>query len=150
MSTRSLPDRLRHAVLFEALALAIFVPVSAWLFGYSVSAMGVIGLVSATAATVWNFAFNLGFDRIMVRVTGQAAKTLPVRIVHTVLFEAGLVVLLIPMVAWYLGISLWAALMMDLAIVTFYLVYAFAFNLAYDRVFPIGGQPVSPQLAAAG
>ena len=106
--------------------------------------------MKATAATVWNFAFNLGFDRIMVRVTGQAAKTLPVRIVHTVLFEAGLVVLLIPMVAWYLGISLWAALMMDLAIVTFYLVYAFAFNLAYDRVFPIGGQPVSPRLAAAG
>ena len=45
--------------------------------------------------------------------------------------------MLIPFVAWYLGISLWAALMMDISIVAFYLVYAFVFNIAYDRVFPV-------------
>ena len=28
---------------------------------------------------------------------------------------------------------------MDLAIVVFYVVYAFLFNLAYDRVFPVSG-----------
>ena len=56
---------------------------------------------------------------------------------HTLLFEAGLILLLIPFIAWYLGISLWAALVMDIAIVVFYLVYAFFFNIAYDRVFPI-------------
>ncbi|CAM5201530.1 putative membrane protein OS=Bosea thiooxidans OX=53254 GN=SAMN05660750_01060 PE=4 SV=1 [Bosea thiooxidans] len=33
--------------------------------------------------------------------------------------------------------SLWQTLLMDLAIVVFYVVYAFLFNLAYDRVFPI-------------
>ena len=60
-----------------------------------------------------------------------------VRVLHAVLFEAGLIVLLIPFIAWYLGISLWAALVMDIAIVVFYLVYAFFFNIAYDRVFPI-------------
>jgi len=26
---------------------------------------------------------------------------------------------------------------MDLAIVTFYLIYAFFFNIAYDRIFPV-------------
>ena len=60
-----------------------------------------------------------------------------VRVLHAVLFEAGLIVLLIPFIAWYLDISLWAALVMDIAIVVFYLVYAFFFNIAYDRVFPI-------------
>ena len=35
-----------------------------------------------------------------------------------------------------------AALAMDIAIVAFYLVYAFFFNIAYDRVFPIGMQPM--------
>ena len=47
------------------------------------------------------------------------------------------IVLLIPFVAWYLGVSLWAALMMDISIVAFYLIYAFVFNIAYDRVFPL-------------
>ena len=49
----------------------------------------------------------------------------------------GLLVLLIPMIAWYLGIGLLQALLMDLAIVAFYLVYTFFFNIAYDRVFPL-------------
>ena len=99
--------------------------------------MGVIGIVSATIATLWNFVFNLGFDRAMLRLRGSVQKTLAIRVVHTLLFEAGLVVMLIPMIAWYLGIGLWAALLMDVAIVIFYLVYGFLFNLAYDRVFPI-------------
>lgn len=135
--SRTLPDRIRHAVLFEAFALAIFTPGAALVFNHPIERMGVIGIVSATIATVWNFLFNLGFDRALIRFTGGVRKTVGVRVVHALMFEGGLVILLIPMVAWFLGISLWAALMMDLAIVAFYLVYAFLFNLTYDRVFPV-------------
>ncbi len=144
MSMRSLSDRIRHAVLFELIGIAIFTPTAAWLFDQPVAHMGVIGVVSATVATVWNFLFNLGFDHTLIRLTGRVTKTMPMRLAHAALFEAGLIVLLIPFVAWYLGISLWAALMMDLSIVAFYLVYAFVFNIAYDRVFPV------PQLSARG
>lgn len=134
---RTFRDRVRHALMFEAIALAIFIPGSAALFGKSLEHMGVIGIASATIATLWNFVFNLGFDRAMLRLRGSVHKTLPIRVAHTLLFEAGLVIVLIPMIAWYLGIGLWAALLMDLAIVAYYLVYAFFFNMAYDRVFPI-------------
>ena len=134
---RTFRDRVRHALLFEAVALAIFIPGSAALFDQPVDHMGVIGVASATIATVWNFVFNMGFDRAMLRLRGSADKTMAIRVAHTFLFEAGLVAMLIPLIAWYLGIGLWAALLMDLAIVTFYLVYGFLFNLAYDRVFPI-------------
>jgi uncharacterized membrane protein len=134
---RTFRDRVRHALLFEAVALAIFIPGSAALFDQPVDHMGVIGVASATIATVWNFVFNMGFDRAMLRLRGSVDKTMAIRVAHTFLFEAGLVAMLIPLIAWYLGIGLWAALLMDLAIVTFYLVYGFLFNLAYDRVFPI-------------
>lgn len=144
MSMRSFSDRIRHAVLFELIGIAIFTPAAAWLFNQPVAHMGVIGVVSATAATVWNFLFNLGFDHALVGLTGRVTKTIPLRVAHAVLFEAGLIVVLIPFVAWYLGISLSAALMMDISIVAFYLVYAFAFNIAYDRVFPV------PQPSARG
>lgn len=143
--TRSFSDRVRHALLFEVIGLAIFMPGAAWLFNQPVSHMGVIGVVSATVATVWNFVYNLGFDHAMIRLTGSPAKTLLIRVAHAILFEAGLVLLLVPVIAWYLGISLWAALVMDVAIVTFYLVHAFVFNLAYDRIFPIPACiPVAP------
>lgn len=134
---RTFGDRVRHALMFEAVALAIFIPGSAVLFDQPVEHMGFIGIASATIATIWNFVFNLGFDRAMVYLRGKTDKTMAIRVAHTFLFEAGLVVMLIPLIAWYLGIGLWAALLMDLAIVTFYLVYGFLFNIAYDRLFPI-------------
>ena len=134
---RTFRERVVHALLFEAVALAIFIPGSALVFNQPMQHMGVIGVVSATIATLWNFVFNLGFDRAMLRLRGSIQKTLAIRVAHTFLFEAGLVVMLIPMIAWYLGIGLLQALLMDLAIVAFYLVYTFFFNLAYDRVFPL-------------
>jgi len=130
-------DRVRHAAMFEIIGLAIFIPGSAILFNKPVEAMGVIGIISATTATIWNFLFNLGFDRAMLRLRGTVRKTMPLRVAHAILFEAGLVVLLIPFIAWYLGISIIAALMMDVVIVLFYLAYAFLFNIAYDWLFPI-------------
>jgi uncharacterized membrane protein len=134
---RTFRDRVRHALLFEAVALAIFIPGSAMLFGQPLEHMGVIGIVSATIATLWNFIFNMGFDRALLRLRGSVRKTMALRVAHTVLFEAGLVIMLIPMIAWYLDIGLWAALLMDIAIVVFYLVYGFLFNIAYDAIFPV-------------
>ena len=55
------------------------------------------------------------------------------------LFEAGLLLILMPPIAWYLGIGLVEAFVMDLAIAAFYVAYAFVFNLAYDRAFPLPG-----------
>lgn len=142
---RTFRDRVRHALSFEAVALAIFIPGSAAVFGQPLEHMGVIGIVSATVATFWNFVFNMGFDRAMLRLRGSTRKTLAIRVAHTFLFEAGLVAMLIPMIAWYLGIGLWQALLMDVAIVVFYLVYGFLFNIAYDRLFPVAAAPAPAQ-----
>ena len=134
---RSIADRVRHALAFEIIGLVIFIPLFSWLLQKNVSEMGVLGVVSAFTATSWNFIYNWGFDLAMLRWAGTLHKTVAMRVLHSVLFEAGLIVLLIPFIAWYLDISLWAALLMDIAIVVFYLVYAFFFNIAYDRLFPI-------------
>ncbi|MDT8314969.1 PACE efflux transporter, partial [Roseomonas mucosa] len=98
---------------------------------------GVIGVGSVFAAALWNYLYNLGFDRAMLALRGRVEKTLPLRVLHAILFEAGLLVALLPAIAWYLGISLVEAFVMDIAIAGFYVAYAFVFNLAYDRIFPI-------------
>ncbi len=136
---RSTRDRLRHAILFEILGLALIVPLGSLVFGLHGSEMGVIGAGSALAATAWNYVYNLGFDHAMQRLVGHTRKSLALRVGHALLFEAGLLMILLPPIAWYLGIGPMQALVMDLAIAAFYVAYAFAFNLAYDRVFPLRG-----------
>jgi uncharacterized membrane protein len=134
---RTVSDRIRHALCFEAIGLAIMIPLGTWLFGLHLSEMGLIGIGSATAATVWNYFYNLGFDHAMQRLRGHTRKGLWLRVAHAILFEAGLLVILLPPIAWYLGIGLMQAFVMDLSIAAFYVAYAFLFNLAYDRVFPV-------------
>ena len=53
--------------------------------------------------------------------------------------------MLVPLVAWWYSVSLWQALLMDLALLVFFLVYTFVFTWAFDRVF---GLPASARLQA--
>ncbi|MGK7653581.1 PACE efflux transporter [Roseovarius sp. B08] len=134
---RSPFDRLRHALSFEIIALILIVPLGAVAFGVPMHDIGVVGLVSATIATLWNMIFNFGFDLVLRRQTGSTRKTAFMRIGHAGLFEAGLLVVLMPFIAWYLQVSLWQALVMDLSFALFYMVYALGFNWLYDMVFPL-------------
>lgn len=130
-------DRLRHALGFEILALLLMVPLGAMAFGIPLHDIGVVGVVSATLATLWNLIYNFGFDLALRRLTGTTWKPIHVRVVHTVLFEAGLLIVLMPFIAWYLGVSLWHAFVMDLSFALFYIIYALGFNWVYDSIFPL-------------
>lgn len=134
---RTTRDRIRHAISFEIIGLAIVTPLGAWAFGKPMHDIGVIGIIGATIATIWNYIYNIGFDRIMQRVRGSTLKTTPIRMAHAFLFEAGLLIVLLPPIAWYLDLSVWQAFLMDVSFALFYLVYAFVFNWAYDRLFPL-------------
>lgn len=136
---RTTPDRIRHAILFEVIGLVLMVGGAMLLTGFDLHALGLIGVVSSLVATLWNYVYNWLFDRAMLRLRGSVAKTHPIRAVHAVLFEAGLLVLLLPFVAWVLDVSLWQAFLLDIGIAAFYVVYGYGFNWAYDRVFPLPG-----------
>jgi uncharacterized membrane protein len=136
---RSARDRVRHAVMFEAVALAIVAPLGGLLFGVDLLHFGMVAAVSTTIAMGWNYVFNLGFDHALLRAGRSLHKSVQIRVLHAVLFEGGLLLLLVPFIAWYLQVPLWDALVMDLTLAGFYLVYAFAFNWAYDGVFPLEG-----------
>ncbi len=134
---RATKDRIRHAISFEVIALLIVAPAGAWAFDKPLQDIGVVGIVSATTATLWNYLYNLLFDHAMLRIAGHLRKTLAVRVLHTLLFEGGLLVALLPFIAWYLDIGLLEAFYLDVSFTLFYLVYAFVFNWLYDLTFPI-------------
>ena len=77
------------------------------------------------------------------------APTPPAAIAALVLGVIGIASLLTAPIAWYLGISLWQAFVMDLAIAGFYVAYAFLFNLAYDHIFPVPATHRAPQALPA-
>ena len=133
---RTTRDRIRHSISFEVIGLALVTPLGAVAFDMPMHDIGVVSFGSATLAMLWNYAYNYLFDRVALRLYGTTAKSLRQRILHAVLFELGLLIALMPLIAWYLGISLWQALVMDVAFALFYMGYAFVFNFAYDRVFP--------------
>ena len=134
---RKTSDRIRHAISFEVLALLIVTPMGAWLFDKPLQEIGVVTVVSASIATAWNYVYNLGFDHAMQRVRGTVQKTVPIRVLHAVTFEVGLLFVLMPFIAWYLGVSLIEAFLIDVSFAVFYLIYAFVFNWVYDVVFPV-------------
>ncbi len=135
---RTVKDRIRHAISFEILGILLVIPLGAWLFDKPMHDIGVVAVVSATIATCWNYLYNLGFDHAMQRLRGDVRKTIPIRVFHALLFETGLLIVLLPFIAWYLGVSVIHAFQMDISFALFYVVYAFVFNWAYDVVFPVG------------
>ncbi|WP_076532572.1 PACE efflux transporter [Roseovarius nanhaiticus] len=138
---RTTRDRIRHAVMFEAVGLAIVIGFGGWLFGLATRDMSVIAVVSTTLATLWTYVYNLLFDRVMQARVGHTRKGLWLRVGHSVLFEIGLLTILVPFIALYLQIGLIEALLMDVAISLFYLVFAFGYNWLYDIVFPVPEAP---------
>jgi len=134
---RSTRDRIRHTLGFELIGLIIFIPLASSVFGYELQLMGIMVLVASVIATLWNFAYNLAFDRAMLRLFNDTRKSVSIRVVHALLFEVGLIAILLPAIVWYLGVSYWEAFTMDIGMAIFYLVYAFIYNAGYDKIFPI-------------
>ena len=58
------------------------------------------------------------------------------RAVYAVLYEAiGLVILMVPFLAWWMQVGLLEALIYDIALVVFFGIYTLGFTWAFDRVF---------------
>lgn len=128
--------RVVHTVGFEVLGVVIFTPVAVYILNESVFDIGLLAIVISLIAMVWNLIYNYIFDFIESCFGGHRSKRrLFMRIIHAVSFELGLLVVTLPMVAYWLHMSLWKALLTDIGFVIFYLVYAFFYNYIFDKIY---------------
>jgi uncharacterized membrane protein len=132
VSRKSLKERALHALLFELIGVLMFAPGLAWVLGQSIGKMGAMTVMISTVAMLWNMVFNAGFDRLRAR--WGFALNLKARALHAISFEVGLVFMVVPMVAWWLSISLLEAFVLDIGLLLLFLPYTMLFNLAYDRI----------------
>lgn len=145
---RSLPDRLRQITLFEIGGLLLITPPFAWASGVPVTDSLALLAVLALIAAIWNGGYNTAFDWVDGRLSGRTADRRPFRLraVHAVGFEAGLLLLTLPVIVWWTGMGWIEALIADIGLAAAYTIYALLFNLGYDRLFPI----VQPARSSGG
>ncbi len=131
--------RVVYISLYEGLAIVAASVGLALMSNAGLGHSGVLAVIASVIAVLWNLTFNALFERWESRqaVRGRSVRR---RIAHAIGFEGGLVAFLVPVFAWFLDVSLWQALVMDLGLVVFFLVYTFVFNWGFDRVF---GLPLS-------
>ena len=138
--------RVVYVVLYESIAIAVTTLGLAVFTGQGAGHAGVVSVMASAIAIVWNVAFNWAFERWESRQASRQ-RTVGRRVMHAIGFEGGLACILVPVLAWWFGVSLWQALLMDLGLAMFFLGYTFVFNWAFDAIF---GLPASALAAPAG
>lgn len=132
-----MPPRTRRvvqAILYEAIAIACVAPMLMLVFGQSpLSSLG-LSVTMSSIALAWNYGFNALFERWEARQAVKGRSWLR-RAVHGLGFEGGLALILVPVMAGWLGITWWEAFVADLGILLFFLVYTVVFTWVFDRVF---------------
>lgn len=114
----------------------------------SLSMAGTLSLATSIIAALWNFVFTALFEAWESRQV-QRGRSLLRRVAHALAFEVTLLVMFVPIIAWWLDVSFIHALVMDLGLAAFFLVYTFVFSWSFDRIFglPTSAQALSPAAA---
>ncbi len=131
-------DRLRYVILFELLLVAGLVPLGALVFQQPIHNIGLLAVTLSLKAMLVSLLYNWAFDQIDARAGRVSSqRSLIGRIVHAVGLEVWLVLTSMPIVIWWLGLTIPQALLMDLTVSTIVMVYTFIYSWCYDRLFPL-------------
>lgn len=116
-------------------------PILSVAFDAEVSTTLPLSVLMATIALVWNYIFNALFERWEKNQTAKG-RSWRRRLVHGAGFEGGLVLVLVPLTAYWLDITLLQALLAEIGLLATFFVYAIIFTWAFDKIF---GLPISAQ-----
>lgn len=128
-----LKQRVIHAMSYEAILLIIGTPLLSLFLKESLSHTGALWIMMSVTAMFWNIIFNYGFERFE-RFQGWTIRTIPIRILHAIGFEGGLLLFTVPIIAWMMDMSLWHALLLDIGLALSILVYTFIYQWCYDII----------------
>lgn len=124
--------RLIHAISYEVILLVIIAIALSFIFSMPLEVTGILGVIMAVISVIWNMIFNHYFEKVEHKY--QWKRTIPVRILHAVGFEGGLMLATIPIIAYMMKMSFIDALILDFGLTMCILVYTFIFQWCYDMV----------------
>ncbi|GFG85441.1 PACE efflux transporter [Mycolicibacter algericus] len=132
--------RVSYVISYEIVAI-VLTALGLVVLGFGGGSSGVMAVTASTVAVLWNYIWNTVFEA-WERRQRSPARTLRRRVAHAIGFEGGLVVFLLPIVAWILHVSLPRAFALEAGLLVFFLIYTFVFTWVFDKVWPpIGARP---------
>lgn len=138
IAIRTRSDRLRYTGLFELTLLVILAPIGALVFNRHLLDIGLLSVILSLKAMVFNLIYNWIFDLLDVRAGKiPTQRSFSGRIAHAAGFEAGLVITSLPIVMWWLGLTLIQAFLIDVVVTSFVVVYTLVFTWGYDSLYPV-------------
>lgn len=133
--------KLVYVSIYEAIAIAICSISFAAIMDSGLVYASALSIATSVIAVTWNYLYTTAFEWWESRQTTRG-RNVKRRVAHAIGFETGLIVILVPLIAWWLEMTLWQALVTDLGLAAFFLCYTFVFNWVFDRLF---GLPASAQ-----
>lgn len=139
MSLRSLHERAVQTVAFELGGIVIATPLYALIFSAPFGGSLTLVLALAVAMMLWSPLHNTVYDIIDLRLSGRVASDRPHgwRILHAISHEATSLIVTVPILVTLGGHSPFEAILVDLGLTALYVVYAYSFNILYDRLRPV-------------
>ena len=143
---QGLKRRIVYVSSYEIIGMVISSVGLALLAGDSVEHTGPLSVMITTIAVTWNFIYNILYEKWEARQENKS-RTVKRRIAHAIGFQITLVMFLIPLIAWWMDISLVAAFWLDVAFIIIIPIYTFIFNWTFDKLFglPASAQPNTAQ-----
>lgn len=133
--------RATYVCLFEITAVTISSVFFSYVSGAGAShSVGMSVMIACTAMTM-NCLYNIAFEAWEARQLNRA-RTIVRRVFHAAGFQICLMLVVIPLMAWWLSTTMLNAFLMNLALIVFFPAYTFVFCWAFDAVF---GPPLSAQ-----
>ncbi len=131
-------DRFRHAVFFEFFGFGVLTPLTSRVLDRSLGRIWASIMAVSLLAVVANTTFDLVSDHVL-GWAGCAVDMRPpwLHVLRGAFFVVTLLVIDLPLVAWWLDLPHWQAFLTDVGFVLFFLAYSHAYDRVYDWVFPI-------------
>lgn len=128
-----------YAVSFETLGTLLASVALMLMADVDAGSSLVLSVLTATIALSWSFVFNTVFEAWEARqpVRGRSLRR---RTVHALMFEGGLVLISIPVMAWWLQVGYLEALVYEAGLIALFIGYTYVFTWGFDRIF---GLPAS-------
>lgn len=132
-----------YITAYELIGMMVSALGLALLSGQAPSNTGALAIIITTIAVSWNLIYNGLFEYWESRQVSRV-RTLKRRILHAIGFQLTLIIYLIPLIAWWLSITLYHALMLDIALIIAIPCYTFLYNWAFDKLCGLPTSALSP------
>lgn len=126
--------RVTYVFFYEIFSFLICAMLLAMLSGISMSHTGPLSILIAVIAVTVNFFYNYAFE-MWEKQQISKTRTVKRRMAHAIGFQLVLITILIPLIAWWMQISLIKAFLLDFSLMILIPCYTFVYNYFFDHIF---------------